>query len=86
MNEYINEYITNRRHKKKNYWELIMTLGMEPYLRLQSPMALSYTRVTLLQKQQIKSCFLSPRQVYNELNIGKIDIASTLILTRSKIK
>lgn len=63
-----------------------MTLGMQPYTRLQNPMALSYTRITLLHKQQIKSCFLSLRRVYNKLNIEKIDIASTLILTSSQIK
>ena len=43
-------------------------------------------RKTLLQKQQIKACFLSPRRVYNELNIEKIDSASTLILTNSQGK
>lgn len=49
-------------------------------------MALSYTRITLLQKQQIKLCFLSPRRVYNESTIEKIDFASTLILTNSQKK
>lgn len=41
---------------------------------------------TLLQKQQMKACFLSPRKVYNELNIEKIDSVSTLILTNSQGK
>lgn len=36
--------------------------------------------ITLLQKQQIKACFLSLTRVYKELNIEKIDITFTLIL------
>lgn len=49
-------------------------------------MVLSYPRITLLQKQQMNSCFLSSRRVYNRLNIEKIDFVSTLIPTSSQIK
>lgn len=82
-------YSTNRIHKKKKKklqrnqeWHLACI----PIQDYKSSMVLSYTQTTLLQKQQIKACFLFPTRVYNGLNIEKIDLASTLILTSSQIK
>lgn len=69
----------NHKDYQDDTWHVALYMIIEPY----GPVIY---QITLLQKQQIKACFLSHVTVYNELNIEKIDMAFALILPSLQIK